>query len=170
MNFEELIRKREACRKFSDKEISDSDIAKILESGRCAPTAKNMQPYKIMVIKSNEGIKKIDECSPCRYNAPVVLLVCGNEDEAWHNENEDYPTTYVDAAIVTTHMMLEATNLGLDTTWIRYFDSNKLRKEFNLSDNLTPICLLNLGYKSPDYGGNPNHKIRKDINELVKYL
>ena len=149
---------------------SDEDINKILNAGRVAPTAKNMQPYKIMVIKSVEAIKKIDECSPCRYNAPVVLLVCGDSDRAWKSDGEEYPGIYVDASIVATHMMLEATNLGMDTAWIRYFDTKKLKEKFTISDNLTPICMLNIGYRSNDYQGSVNHNNRLPLDELVEYL
>lgn len=73
MEFEEVIRKRTAIRKFKNDNVEKDKIEKILEAGRLAPTAKNKQPQKIYVAMSEEAIEKIDKVSPCRYNAPVVL-------------------------------------------------------------------------------------------------
>lgn len=167
MNFEELIRKRTSVRKFSNKKIEQEKLDKILEAGRLAPTAKNNQPIKIYVVQSEEGLLKIDKSSRCRYNANTVLIICGNREEAFHREN--YSSYEMDSCIVTTHMMLEATNIGIDNIWIKAFDENIIKEEFNLPDNLIPVCLLPLGYKSEDCPINPLHDKRKSIEELVEY-
>ncbi len=78
--FEKVIRTRTAVRKFSDKIVSDEMIKKILEAGRVATTAKNMQPQEIYVLKSKEALERIDKATPCRYNAPICLLVCADKD------------------------------------------------------------------------------------------
>ena len=167
-DFEEIIRKRTATRKFKSDKVSSIDLEKILESGRLAPTAKNLQPQKIFVVQSEDGLEKIDKVSPCRYGAPVVLIVCSDKNIAWSkNDNSSYE---IDASIVATHMMLEATNLGIDSVWVGMFDNKKLKKEFNLDNNIEPICLLPLGYASDDYAGNPMHNQRKELKEIVKYL
>ena len=83
MEFENVIRKRQATRKFSNQVVEKEKINNILEAGRIAPTAKNVQPIKIYVVESSEGLEKIDKASPCRYNAPIVLLVCGDKEQAF---------------------------------------------------------------------------------------
>ena len=103
MEFEEIIRRRTSVRKFSDKELEQTKLDKILETGRLAPTAKNSQPIKIYVIRSKEGITKLDKATRCRYGANTVLLICGNIEEAYHKE--DYSTYEMDSCIVATHMM-----------------------------------------------------------------
>jgi nitroreductase len=168
MDFETIIRERQATRAFSNKELEEEKITKILEAGRLAPTALNLQPFKIYVVKSEEGIKKMDLATSCRYGAPVVLLVCADKDKAY--KKGDYSTYEMDASIVTTHMMLEATNLGVDNIWVELFDGNVLRREFNLPDNMEPICLLPIGYKSPTCPTSRNHGVRKDLAELVEYI
>lgn len=168
MEFEEIIRKRTSTRKFKDKKLEKEKLDKILEAGRVAPTAKNKQPQKIFVVESEIGLKKIDKASPCRYNAPVVLMVCSDKSIAFHKEN--YSTYEMDATIVATHMMLEATNIDVENIWIEMFDQNILKKEFNLDENLEVICLLMLGYKSDDCPVNPMHNIRKPMHELVEYV
>ena len=167
MEFEKVIRERTAIRKFKDEQIKKEELDSILEAGRLAPTAKNIQPQKIYVVQSKEGIEKIDKSSPCRYNATTVLVVCSDKDIAF--KKEDYSTYEMDACIVATHMMLEATNVGLGSIWIEFFDAKKLKQEFNLDSNIEPICLIPLGYVADDYNGNPMHSIRKNIKEMVEY-
>ena len=167
MEFESVIRERQATRKFSNKEIEKEKLEKILEAGRIAPTAKNLQPIKIYVVESTEGLEKIDIASPCRYNAPIVLLVCGDKDIAF--AKGDYSTYEMDACIVATHMMLEATNQGINNIWVEMFDEKVLREEFNLSNNLIPVCLLPIGYKTEDCPESPMHNTRKELSELVEY-
>ncbi len=134
---------------------------KILEAGRLAPTAKNNQPFKIYVVNSKEGLAKIDNASRCRYGAKTVLIVCGNKDEAYHKG--EYSTYEMDSCIVATHMMLEATNLGVDNIWIESFNEDILREEFNIPSEYIPVCLLPLGYRATDCPINPLHDKRKDI-------
>ena len=67
----------------------------------------------------------------------------------------------MDACIVATHMMLEATNIGVDNIWIEMFDKQELIKQFNLEEDIEPICLIPIGYKADYYTGNPlNKKIK----------
>ena len=76
----------------------------------------------------------------------------------------------MDASIFATHVMLAATNYGVDNIWIKLFDKEKIIEEFNLSDNLEPVCLMPLGYRREDYKGSPWHNIRKSLDEIVTYL
>ena len=166
MNFEDVIRKRISTRKFKDVKIKKEDLNKILEAGRLAPTAKNIQPQMIYVIESMEALNKINECSPCIYGAKTVLLVCANKEIAFHKG--DYSSYEMDASIVATHMILEATNLGIDSVWVGMFDSNKIKEAFNI--NLEPICLIPLGYRTDDYVASPMHNNRKGMTDLVEYI
>ena len=167
MEFDKVIKERKATRLFSSKEVEEEKLIKILEAGRIAPTAKNVQPFKIYVIKSEDGLKKVDKATICRYKAPVVLLVCGDKNKAY--VKNDTPMYVMDVSIVNTHMMLEATNLGVDNIWIEYFDDEALKKEFEIPDNLVPVSLLMLGYKSKLCPPSPLHKIRKKLEDLVEY-
>ena len=167
MEFEDIIRRRTSVRKFSDKKVEQTKLDKILEAGRLAPTAKNSQPFKILVVNSEDGLIKIDNASRCRYGAKTVLIVCGNKDEAYHKG--EYSTYEMDSCIVATHMMLEATNLGVDNIWIESFNEDILREEFNIPSEYIPVCLLPLGYRATDCPINPLHDKRKDIHDIVEY-
>ena len=168
MEFENVIRERHATRKFSIDKVEKDLLDKILEAGRIAPTAKNIQPIKIYVLSSQESLEKLDKATPCRYGASTVLLVCGDMENAYHKG--DYSTYEMDSVIVATHMMLEATNLGVSNIWIEMFDEEVLRKEFSIPTNYKPICLIPLGYEDEKCPPSPNHSKRKDLDEIVEYL
>ena len=168
MEFENVIRKRQATRKFSNQVVEKEKINNILEAGRIAPTAKNVQPIKIYVVESSEGLEKIDKASPCRYNAPIVLLVFGDKKQAF--SKGEHSTYEMDACIVATHMMLEATNQELDNIWVEMFDENVLREEFSIPNNLVPVCLLPIGYRNENCPESPNHNRRKELEEIVEYV
>ena len=167
MEFEKVIRDRKATRKFSQKIVEKEILDKILEAGRIAPTAKNLQPIKIYVVISREGLQKMDDVTPCRYGAPIVIIVCGDKEKSY--KKGDVPIYQMDASIVATHMMLEATNLGVDNIWVEMFDSDLLSKKFDIPSNLVPVCLLPIGYKSKLCPPSPFHKIRKNIDKIVEY-
>lgn len=82
MDFLKLSEERYSVRKFSDKTVEDEKLEKILQAGRLAPTAKNSQSQRIFVLKSPEALKKINEATPMAFNAPVVLMVCYDQNES----------------------------------------------------------------------------------------
>jgi len=165
MEFEKVIRERHATRKFQNKVVERDKLESILEAGRLAPTAKNNQPIKIIVVEKE--IDKIDLASPCRYGAPTVLLVCGDKEKAF--QKGDHSTFEMDACIVATHMMLEATNQGISNIWVEMFDEKVLRENFSLRENLVPVCLIPIGYEEENLPVNPNHLNRKPLEEIVEY-
>jgi nitroreductase len=167
MDFESVIVNRKSTRLFGRKELEDEKLNAILEAGRIAPTAKNNQPIKIYVVKSNEGLKKIDKASPCRYGSSTVLIICGDTNKAF--SKDDHSTYEIDASIVTTHMMLEATNQGVDNIWIDLFDRKVIREEFEIPENLIPVAMLPLGYKSKLCPPSPKHNSRIKLKDMIEY-
>ena len=166
MEFEKVIKTRTAVRKFKTDKLTKEQIDKILYAGLLAPTAKNNQPQRIYVVTKDEDLAKLDQASPCRYNAPAVLIVCSNKNEAFSLNN--HSTYEIDASIVATHMMLEATNLGIGSIWVDMFDRDKIKELFNIEEE--PVCLMPIGYKQDDYIESINHNNRKPLEEIAKYL
>ncbi len=167
MELEKVIEERFSVRNFSRKLVEKDKLDKILHYGNLAPTAKNNQPQRIYVVESKEGLEKIDKVSRCRYNAQTVLIVCSNMDEIYVNDSFD--TADIDASIVTTHMMLEATNQGVDNIWIDLFDHIKIKEVFNLDENIKPVAMMPLGYRN-NIGPSPLHDKRKTTEETVIYI
>lgn len=170
MELLELMKKRYSVRKYSDRAVEDEKLQKILEAGRLAPTAKNNQPQKIYVVKSEEAIRKIREINRCAYDAPVVLIVAIDKEKEWHSDMEEgISSGQQDASIVATHMMLMAANLGLGTVWVDWFDHKKTREEF-AAENEEVIMIMPLGYPAEDSVPSANHESRKSLEEMVKVL
>lgn len=167
-DFETVIRDRTATRKFKSDEVDSRLLERILEAGRLAPTAKNLQPQKIYVARTAEALAKIDLVSPCRYGAPTVLIVCSDKNIAWSSEN--FSSCGMDACIVATHMMLEATNVGVDNIWIEMFDKAELKQQFALPDHIMPVCLIPIGFKTDDYTVGAMHGKRKALQETVEFI
>ena len=168
MELEKVMEERFSVRSFSTKKVEKEKIDKILHYGNLAPTAKNKQPQRIYVVESSEGLEKIDRISKCRYNAQTVLIVCSNMDEIYVNDSFD--TADIDASIVTTHMMLEAYNLGVDSIWIDLFDHIKIKEEFNIPENYKPVVIMPLGYREEGVEPSIMHTTKKDISEIVTYV
>ena len=80
-----------------------------------------------------------------------------------------YLIYYMDACIVGTHMMLEATNVGVDNIWIEFFDNDKLIEGLSIPEGLNPVLMLPIGYKAKLCPPSPLHKIRKSIDKIVEY-
>ncbi len=170
MNFQELVKERYSVRKFAERPVEEEKLQKVLEAGACAPTAKNMQPQRIYVLKSPEAIEKIRGLTRCAFNAPVVLLVAGAPKEGWVNPFNDRPSTEMDCSIVTTQMMLAAKELGLGSTWVCWFDTEGAKKLFDLPEDQEVYALLPLGYPADDAHPSSMHGSRKSLEETVKYL
>ena len=174
MDFLELAKSRYSVRKFKDTAIEPEKLDKIIAAGMAAPTARNRQPQRIYVIKSAEGLEKINACSPCIYNAPCVLLVCYDningaaDDPVVCEKDYHYRSRFGehDSAIVTTHMMLEAWDLGIGSCIVGFFDIEKVRKEFSLPEDLFPMVLLPIGYADMEAG--PRHYESKKAEEIVQ--
>lgn len=170
MEFIELVKNRYSCKNFSGKKVEKEKLDIILEAGRLAPTAKNNQIQRIYVARSKDALIKIDELTPCRYKAPLVLLVAFDESEAFVYPWGKYNTGVEDATIVASHMVLAAASLGVDSCWVNLFDPDKAREKFSLPKNEKIVAMIDLGYAN--YGVKPleNHFKRKNIDETVKVI
>lgn len=167
MDFLSLAKERYSCRSFQDKEVEKEKIEKILEAGRVAPTAVNLQPQRILVLQDKDKLSKLSEATKFGWNAPVILVVCYDKNISWKRKYDGKDEGIVDASIVTTHMMLEAQDLGLGTTWIGAFDPEKVREVYSIPDNLEIVALLSIGYPSENALPSPMHSKRNEINDMV---
>lgn len=166
MEYSKIIKERYSVRNFLDKDIEQDKLDKIFEAGRISPTAKNNQPQKIFILKTKESLDKMKNLTKCTYGAPLVLLCCYDKNESWKN-NKSYEDSGVeDVSISCTQMMLEAWNQGVGSCWVNMYDSNEIRKEFNLGDNIIPVCLLPMGYISDTSKPIPMHFNKKTKEEM----
>ena len=169
MDFFELAKARYSCKKFSEKAVEEDKLTKVLESARLAPTAKNSQPQHIYVLRSEESLKIVDKLTPCRYGAPVVLAVAHDKNSVFEYPGGMYNSGAEDAAIVATHLVLAAKEVGLDTCWLNFFDPDKAKEELGLPENEMVTILIDVGYPDAAAKPLPNHESRKPLSEIVTY-
>ena len=168
VSFFNLASSRFSVRKYDGRHVKKNKLKKILEAGRIAPTAKNIQPQKIYVIQSEEGIKKINDCCQCIYGAKTVLLVCYDKNIVWKNQfNPEITSGDVDCSIVLTHMMLEAQDQGVNSCWVAYFDHDLVSKTFELPQNIVPVAIMPMGYGCEGVVPTPNHSNKKPLEEMI---
>lgn len=169
MDFNTLIAERYSVRKFKDEHLPQTIIDEIIEAAHKAPTGCNFQPQRILVLNTDESLHKLKECTKCHFDAPTAMLVCHNKDESWKRVYDGALSSPVDAAIVTSFMMLEAQNLGIGTCWVMHFNPAAMRERFNIPENIEPVALLVMGYPADDAKPIDMHYKYRDINEIVFY-
>lgn len=169
MDFLELAKRRYSVRKYKDKKVEKEKLLKILEAGRVAPTGANTQPQRLIVIQEEEGLDKLKKAANI-FGAPLAIIVCGDHKPVWKRPFDGKDILDIDASIVTDHMMLQATELGLGTLWVCYFDPAIIRKEFNLPEGVEPVNILAIGYSDCEPASPDRHeKARKPIEQTVYY-
>lgn len=171
MELLKLMEERYSVRAYSPREIEEDKLARILEAGRLAPTAKNNQPQHIYVLKSPEAIEKVRSITRCAYNAPVVLAVAIDREKEWNNPLEEgISSGQQDAAIIATQMMLAAWNEGIGSCWVCYMAPTQVHDAFNLPENEQIALLMPIGYPAEEAKPSPNHTSRRPLAETVTVL
>ena len=170
MEFKEVIKKRYSCKKYSDRQVEAQKLDAILNAGRLAPTAKNLQEQHVYVVQSAEALAKIDAVTPCRYGAPTVLVVAFDKGNVFTYPGGKRDSGVEDATIVATHLTLAAADEGVDSCWINFLDPEKLAEVLGLPENEEVLMVLDLGYAAEGAGPLPNHDSRKELSETVTYI
>lgn len=163
----EEITQRRSIREYSNQAIEPEKLERILEAARLAPTARNQQDWKLILVKSPDKIEKlVDLAAPhqqflkqaqiiiaaCALN-PAYVLRCG------------HPAYLIDLAIVLDHVALQAVREGLGSCWIGSFDENKAKSVLKVPDPVRIVELMSLGY----YDRLPDPRERKPIQDLYKW-
>ena len=167
MNFTELATSRYSVRSYKPQPIEPKKLTQVLAAGRVAPTACNNQPQRIKAITVPEDLAKVDECTPCRFGASTVLLICYDKTVSWKRSFDGADSGDIDAAIVVTHLMLAAHEAGLGTCWVMYFDPAKAVELFNLPENIVPVAFLPIGYPAEDAVPADGHGRKMALDEML---
>ncbi len=170
MEFSDVIARRYSCKKYDGRPVPEEKLQAVLEAGRTAPTAKNLQEHHIYVLRNPDALGKIDALTPCRYGAGTVLAVTYDRNNVYTYPGGVSSSGAEDAAIVATFLMLAAANEGLDSCWLNRFDPAEVKKALELPEQEEVLMLLDLGYAAPEAGPLPNHFKRKELTETVTYL
>lgn len=166
MNVIEAIKKRRSIRKYLNREVEDDKLKRILEATRLAPSARNFQDWRFIVVRDPKIREKLSVAARGQSfiaEAPVVIAACGL--------NPDYVMTCgqhcytIDVAIALDHMSLSAVEEGLGTCWIGAFYEDKVKEILGVPDDVRVVALMPIGYPAEQ----PSPTRRKPIEEIVAY-
>lgn len=166
MDVMSAIRTRRSIRAYKDKPIEDEKLSAVLEAGRLAPSARNQQEWKYVVVKDKSLREKLADAAYGQQfvgQAPVVIVACATQTKHVMPCGElSYP---IDLAISVDHMTLEAVEQGLGTCWIGAFKQDEVKKLLGIPDGVRVVVLLPIGY--PDE--SPSPRPRKSLEEIIAY-
>jgi nitroreductase len=178
MNFQELINQRQSVRKYQSKPVEIEKLEKLIEAVHIAPSACNSQPWKLIIVNepdlknevANATISKAISFNKFALEAPVIAVFVMEKAKlvaqiGGRIKNREYPE--YDIGIAAEHFCLQATELGLGTCMIGWFDQKKIQKLLNIPRNRKIGLLITLGYAPEDY--KMRKKIRKPLNEIYGF-
>lgn len=166
MDFLELEKQRYAVRDYCTTPIEDEVLQPILEAARIAPTAANRQPQRLYVLRQDDIDALKDAVN--LHGAPLAIVVCSDMQEAWVRGHDQMNAGVIDASIVTTMMMMEATQLGLGSLWVCAFDPKKVSAYCGLKEGIIPVNILCLGYSAGTKLDSERFtKTRKPMEEIL---
>ena len=161
----DAIRRRYSCRAYQDKSIEQDKLESILEAARLAPSAKNTQDWRFVVVTDRDTKSRVAGTTnrpEVFEKAGVIIAACSNSDEVMRCGQAIGP---IDVAIALEHICLQAADLGLGTCWIGSFDSDKVRQILAIPEDIAIIELMALGYPA---ASKPEPK-REPMEKIVCY-
>jgi nitroreductase len=172
MEYTELISTRESIRNYDpSRPVPKEILNKILEAGRLAPSAKNYQPWKFLLISSLPLLEKVQASYKRDWlkDAPHMLVLMGLKDQAWIRGYDGYNSIETDVTIAMTHIILAAENEGVATCWIAAYNPELLNEALNPGKNQQIFAMTPLGYPKPGFQKN-FIKNRKPLDEVAEFL
>jgi len=142
----EAIKKRYSCRDYLDKPIESDKLGRILEAARLAPSAKNLQDWRFVVVTEPEKRARLAEAASDQKflaKAGAIIIGCSNNDEAMRCGQ---PVAPIDVAIAMEHIALQAVEEGLASCWIGAFYPEKVRPIVGIPEDIQIVELMALGY------------------------
>ena len=166
MDVMEAIRKRRSIRAYQDRPVEEDKLRSVLEAARLAPSAKNMQEWRYVVVRDPDlRAKMADAANGQRFvaEAPVVLVACAKTDgHTMPCGERAYP---IDVAISLDHVSLCAVEKGLGTCWVGAFDQAAVKKLLGIPDDIRVVELMPLGYPASEPAARP----RLGLDEIIMY-
>lgn len=171
-DFFETVRHRHSVRGYqSDQPVEQEKLHAIIETACSAPSAGDLQAYKILVITSQEKRQALSEAAQQQSfiaEAPVCLIFCAEPERSAEKYGARGRDLYAiqDTTIAAAYAQLAVVAAGMASTWVGYFDADKVGAVIGLEDGLVPIAMLSLGYPAE----LPEPTKRRRLDEVVRYL
>jgi nitroreductase len=166
MSVLEIIKRRRSVRKYKEDPIPDDVLHRVLEAARLAPSGKNLQPWKFIIIRDRLIKEKLAEASSGQYfmvKAPLVIAACGFPDECYSRLGRYMKSWPVDVAIALEHLILQAEEENLGTCWIGAFEEKEVKAILDIPEEARVLALTPLGYPAE----KPPSRGRKSLDEII---
>jgi len=178
MSFPDLVNQRESCRRFSSRTVDRGMLDRCLDAARLAPSACNAQPWSFIVLDREPDKERILNAATRGIYQPTAFIKEAPAVVVVKTERAVFATkmggmlrgiqySLIDIGIACEHMLLAATELGLDSCWIGWFNEKGLKKEMGLPRSARVDIILALGYRHQDVQNRP--KIRRSLDEVRSY-
>lgn len=168
MDIYEAIKSRRSVRSYKTEPVPEDKLMKVLEAVRLAPSGKNGQPWRFVVVR-DETLRKglIPACHQQTFiaDAPIMIVACAKESESYQNHGGYMKSFPVDIGIAFDHLMLAAVAEGLGTCWIGAFEEEKVKQVLNIPADLRVVALTPLGFPTEQ----PAARSRKNMSDIVFY-
>ncbi len=164
----DVIQKRRSVRKYKEDPIPEKAFRRVLEAARLAPSGKNFQPWKFIIVKDKALKEKLAQASAGQFfmaEAPIIIVGCGFPDNCYAHMGRYMKSWSVDVTIALEHLILQAQEEGLGTCWIGSFEEEEVKAILNIPENVKVLALTPLGY--PDE--IPRFRRRKSLDEIISY-
>lgn len=173
MEISEAIRKRRSVKKYLDQPLEWNKIGAILDAGRLAPSAGNLQPWKFIVVTNPENKKKISEACFQQYwmqTAPVHIIICSetNKMNRFYGLRGEKLYSIQSCALAAQNMMLESIGLGLGCCFVSAFDEEMIARKFGIPEFARPQIILTIGYPGEETPTPPKYTLN-DIVHLESF-
>jgi nitroreductase len=165
MDVSQAIQSRYSCRRYEDKPIEEAKLRAVLEAARQAPSAKNLQDWRFVVVTDSDRRAKLAVAANNQTfmaEAGAIIVACTISEHVMRCGQAIGP---IDVAIALEHMCLQATELGLATCWIGSFYPDKVRPIVGIPDDVNMIELLALGYPAD----SPKEHRREPLDKIVTF-
>lgn len=176
-NFFELIEKRESCRSFSNERPTKDMLMKCIEAARLAPSACNSQPWSFVVINSETLSPQVAKCTQglgmnkFTEVCPAFIVVCEETAKLSDRISAVVAKQYFapgDVGLATAHICYSATEQGLSTCILGWFDEKALKGTLKLPKTKRVRYVIAIGYAASDT--TLRKKVRKSLDEIVTYI
>ena len=167
MDFEKICEKRFSVRAYKDTPVESEKKEKLLKFVRLAPTAKNGQPFEIFVADTASAVEKVKKASPNTFGAPLIFVLCRDENKKWANRYSGENQILQDMGIIATTIIYGAFDLGLGSIYVCNVDPDVLKKELGLPENLVVSSIIPVGYIADGCEPSKMHSVRRESEEFI---
>jgi len=164
MDVFEAIRTRRSIRKYKDKQVPWDNIVTIMQAGKYAPSAGNLQNWHFIIVKDDAKRKTIAKaCVDQEWmeQAPIHIVVLGEPEKAerYYGNRGRRLYTIQGVAACVENMLLAAHSLGLGSCWVGAFDEDELRRILILPEEVDVHAVVVVGYADEKPEMPPKYRI-----------